>query len=70
MISVEAITKFALSFEGAVEQPHFEITSFRVNKKIFASLDVKKKRLCVKLSVIDQSVFSSFDSTVIYPVPN
>ncbi|MDZ4758692.1 MAG: MmcQ/YjbR family DNA-binding protein [Bacteroidota bacterium] len=70
MISIKAITEFALSFEGAVEQPHFEITSFRVNKKIFASLDIKKKRLCVKLSAIDQSVFCSFDNTIIYPVPN
>jgi hypothetical protein len=29
--------QFALSLPGANEQPHFELTSFRVSKKIFAT---------------------------------
>ncbi len=41
-----------------------------MNKKIFATLDVKNNRACLMLSEIDQSVFSAFDQSVIYPVPN
>lgn len=70
MISIETFRKLALSYSEATEQPHFEKTSFRVNKKIFATLDIKNKRACLLLSPIDQSVFSSIDKSVIYPVPN
>lgn len=60
----------ALSFEGATEEPHFEKTSFRVNKKIFATYDQKNNRACIKLSLVEQDVFSVADTTVIYAVPN
>jgi predicted DNA-binding protein (MmcQ/YjbR family) len=70
MVSIETVRKLALSFEGSEEQPHFEKPSFRVKKKIFATVDLKKKRACLKLSKINQSVFSAFDPSVIYPVPN
>ena len=32
-------------------------------------MDEKLKRVMVKLSITEQSVFCSFDKTVIYPVP-
>jgi len=70
MIDIATARKLALSFEGAVELPHFELTSFRVNKKIFATIDIKKKRVCLLLTLIDQSVFCEFDKSIIYPVPN
>ncbi len=70
MISIETFRKLALCYPEATEQPHFEKTSFRVNKKIFATLDIKNMRACLLLSPIDQSVFSTFDKSVIYPVPN
>ena len=41
-----------------------------VNKKIVATLDVKSQLVCLMLDEIQQSVFCSFDSSVIYPVPN
>ncbi len=69
MVSTASATTMALSFEEAVELPHFEKTSFRVNKKIFATLDTVNHRICVKLSKIHQSVFSEIDSAMIYPVP-
>jgi predicted DNA-binding protein (MmcQ/YjbR family) len=69
MVTIKQARELALSFPDTVELPHFEITSFRVNKKIFASLDESKKRMMVKLTEIDQSVFCSFDKTIIYPVP-
>lgn len=68
MISVENFRRIALEFDEAEEQPHFEKTSFRINKKIFATLDLKDKRVVLKLSEIDQSVFCAFDNTIIYPV--
>ncbi len=58
-----------MEFEEAEQLPHFEITSFRVKKKIFATLNIKEKRATIKLSPIDQSVFTTI-STSIYAVPN
>ncbi|HUR66437.1 MAG TPA: MmcQ/YjbR family DNA-binding protein [Chitinophagaceae bacterium] len=58
----------ALSFPETDERPHFDRQAFRVKKKIFATLDEKVKRLMVKLSLEDQSVFCSIDKSVIYPV--
>ena len=70
MINIQTARQLALSFDEAVELPHFDLTSFRVKKKIFATLDVKNKRVCIKLSLVDQSVFCSYDRSIIYPVPN
>lgn len=70
MVTEKLFRKIALSFPETDEQPHFDKTSFRVAKKIFATLNIKEKRATVKFNEIDQSVFCSFDKTVIYPVPN
>ncbi len=70
MVSIDTFRKLALSFPEATEEPHFEKTSFRVKKKIFATYNAVEKRACIKLSEIDQNVFSSIDSTIIYPVDN
>lgn len=70
MVNIETFRKLALSFPEATEEPHFEKTSFRVKKKIFATYDNIKKRACIKLSEIDQDVFSSPDKTIIFPVNN
>ena len=67
MISVNTLRKIALSFPETTEEPHFEKISFRVKRKIFATYDPKNTRACIKLSEIDQNVFSSYDKTIIYP---
>ncbi|MFZ5554850.1 MAG: MmcQ/YjbR family DNA-binding protein [Bacteroidota bacterium] len=69
MLTPSAFRKLALSLEGATEKPHFELTSFRT-KKIFATMDEKRKRVCLMLSPEDQSVFCAYDKNIIYPVPN
>jgi predicted DNA-binding protein (MmcQ/YjbR family) len=69
MVSIETFRALSLAFDEAVEQPHFEKISFRVNKKIFATIDIKNSRAVVKLPVIEQSVFCSFNKSIIYPVP-
>ena len=70
MVNEETCRGIALSFPETNEAAHFEKPSFRVAKKIFATLNLKENRICVKLSEIDQDVFSSFDKSIIYPVPN
>lgn|SRR5690606_24068232 len=68
MITIDTLRKIALSFPEASEEPHFEKTSFRVRKKIFATYDEKNKMTSIKLSETDQDVFSSADT--IFPVAN
>lgn len=68
MISIASFRKLALSLPGVVEQPHFEKTSFRVNKKILATLDASKKKGVFKLTEEDQSLFCQHHPDVIYPV--
>ena len=70
MITKDTFRQLALSFPGTTEEPHFEKTSFRLNKKIFATLDTKNNRACLMLSQADQSVFTSYDKTIIYALPN
>ena len=69
MVDISTFRSFALSLADTSEQPHFELTSFRVKKKIFATLSEKDMTVSLKLRLIDQSVFCAFDNTVIYPVP-
>jgi predicted DNA-binding protein (MmcQ/YjbR family) len=70
VVSIQTFRTLALSFLETSEQPHFEKTSFRVRKKIFASYDDKNKMACIKLSVIDQNVFSLYNKEIIFGVPN
>ena|SRR6186997_3328692 len=70
MVSVADFRQIALKFPHTTEEPHFDKTSFRARKKIFATLSVKASIACVKLSPIDQSVFCLIDPATIYPVPN
>ncbi len=37
MTDIDSVRAFALSLPGAGEEPHFDMTSFRVRKKIFAT---------------------------------
>lgn len=70
MVTLDTLRSIALSFPEVTEEPHFEKLSFRVQKKIFATYDQAAKRAIIKLSEIDQDVFSSIAKTVIFPVDN
>jgi len=70
MIDLETARQMALSLPGTVEQDHFGIPSFRVNKRIFSTLWIHDNKMMVKLSLMDQAAFSAIDKDVIYPVPN
>lgn len=69
MVSIAAFRKLALALPGAEELPHFEKPSFRVKKKIFATLHEKDKRAMLMLTPEDQSVFCLYDATIFIPVP-
>ncbi|MTH14895.1 MmcQ/YjbR family DNA-binding protein [Flavobacterium sp. LC2016-01] len=70
MIDIDTFRTLALAFPDATEEPHFEKTSFRVNKKIFATFDEKNNRAVLKLNEIDQSVFCASSEMIFYPIPN
>ncbi|MEO7989134.1 MAG: MmcQ/YjbR family DNA-binding protein [Chryseolinea sp.] len=70
MVSIDTFRQLALSLPEVTEAPHFEKTSFRVGKKILTTLDTINNQACVRLSEIDQNVFSSHDKSVFFPVPN
>lgn len=70
MVSIESFRKLAISFPDVTEEPHFEKTSFRINKKIFATFDEKNNRAVLKLNEIDQSVFCASSEMIFYPIPN
>lgn len=71
MIDIETARKIALSLPDTEEYDHFGRPAFKISgKRTFATLWPAELRIMVKLSLIDQSVFNSFDSTIFYPVPN
>jgi hypothetical protein len=69
MVNIETFRTLALSFPDTEEQPHFDLQSFRVKNKIFATLWAKENRAMLKLPLVDQSVSCSYDNTVFFPVP-
>lgn len=70
MVTFDTLRNFALSFPETSEEPHFEKISFRVKGKIFVTFDQANNKACVKLSEIDQDVFTLANRTIIYPVDN
>ena len=67
-MSIATCRQLAVAFEEAIELPHFEKTSFRVNKKIFATLNKTTKKVILEFTALGQSAFCSFDKSAIYPV--
>ena len=67
MLTIEKMREMALAYEEAVEEPHFHLTSFRIRKKIFATLDTEKRLAMIALSPVEQSLF--VDGDAIRPVP-
>ena len=69
MITIAQARKMALALPETEEKKHFNTPDFRIRNKVFATLHEKEKRVVVKLSAIDQSVFCSIDKEIIFPVP-
>lgn len=62
--------KLALSLPDVEEVPHFEKTSFRIKKKIFVTYNAKEIRACFKFDEKLQDIYTNFDNTNIWAVPN
>jgi hypothetical protein len=58
------LRRIALGLPEAIEAPHFEATSFRVNKKIFATLGEAKDRAVVKLTREQQEMMCAATKSV------
>jgi len=69
MVDIATFRQLALSFPDAVELPHFHLASFRLGKKIFATLHQEDNRAMLQLPLIEQSVFCSYGEAVFFPVP-
>lgn len=70
MVTFDYLRAMSLSFPEVTEEPHVDKVSFRVRKKIFATYDAGEDRATLKLSEMDQDIFSKADRAAIYPVPN
>ncbi|PJZ48771.1 MmcQ/YjbR family DNA-binding protein [Leptospira saintgironsiae] len=70
MISLDKIRKLALALPEAKEEPHFEKISFRVRKKIFATVDQENKKIVLKFDTNDQDFFSAASKGSVYPIEN
>lgn len=70
MISADSFREFALSLPEVEEEPHFDITSFRLKKKIFATLNAPQHRATIRFTAELQDVFISMGNGAVYAVPN
>ena len=68
MVTIGSLRELALSFEETDERDHWGRPSFRVRKKIFATLWPVEKKVVLKLSLVNQSVFCELDKEIFYPV--
>jgi hypothetical protein len=68
MVDSNLFISIAGSFDETVEQPHFDKLSFRVNKKIFATLDLQNNIAVLKLALAEQAEYCAIDETAINPV--
>jgi hypothetical protein len=69
MMGIETVRQYALLLPGVEEKGHFGMPSFRFKNRIFATLWIRENRAMLKLSLVDQSVFCSYDNAVFFPVP-
>ena len=70
MVTPENVREWSMSFDDVTEEPHFERTSFRVKKKIFATMGKSGEEACLMLTPVDQSVFVDSGKGNIFPVAN
>lgn len=68
MVDLPTFRKWALALPDAVEAAHFDVPSFRIRKKIFATMRIRENRACIKLSLEDQSVYCAYDKNIFFPV--
>jgi len=68
MLTPDDIRRLALALPEAHEAPHFESTSFRVGKKIFATMGPAEPSIVLKLDPEDQRNLAEGRPGVVAPV--
>lgn len=63
------LRKLALKLPDTTEEPHFDMPSFRVRGKIFATARLTEPKAMLKLPVELQQAMSAAHPGVIWPVP-
>ena len=63
------VRRLALSLPETTEEPHFDLSSFRVNKKIFCTLGAGAPRMMLKFDPEDQRNLVEDQPEAIAPVP-
>ena len=70
MLTPEFVRQLALELPETAEERHHAIVSFRVKKKIFATLNAPEMRATLRFSAEMQDIFTRVGQGGIYPVPN
>lgn len=63
----DSFRELALSFEDVVETPNANKNSFKVDEKIFITIDNVNMKAVFRLSPKEQQKFSDLDPSAIYP---
>ncbi len=69
-MNFEAIRDYAIIERNLIERESGQKTKYLIKSKLIFVHNSQKKRICMKLNEIDQSVFSSFNFDFIHPVPS
>jgi hypothetical protein len=63
------VRRLALALPETYEEPHFDLGSFRVNRKIFCTMGEDAARIMLKFDPEDQKNLVADDPAAIQPVP-
>lgn len=69
-MNFSAFRSLCLALPNTQESPHFEKVSFRIGKKVFTTYDSSDNTAVVKLSIENQSLYTSISMGAVYPVDN
>lgn len=70
MPSLSEFYSLALSLPEVTVEPHFEKASFRIKKKILATINEKEGWATLKFTPEEQQMFCKINSEAIFAVPN
>jgi hypothetical protein len=69
MLTHADVRRLALALPETYEAPHFDLTSVRVNRKIFCTISADSPRIMLKFDPEDQRNLMAADPAAIEPVP-
>lgn len=70
MTDFSTLHKYVMSLPEVTEEPHFEKKSYRVKKKIVATIATDEEFFVVKLTPLQQTLFCKWDESACHPIPN